>query len=72
MPAGCASRAPRARRHSWCRGAQDVRDAYAEALAAQQAGLARLCAGGGFGLLRARTDHRPETALLALHQALGG
>ncbi len=37
--------------------AQDVRDAYAEALAAQQAGLARLCAGGGFGLLRA--PHRP-------------
>ncbi len=51
--------------------AQDVRDAYAGALAAQQAGLARLCAGGGFGLLQHRTDHRPETALLALHQALG-
>ncbi len=52
--------------------AQDVRHAYVEALAAQQAGLARLCAAGGFGLLRARTDQRPETALLALHQALGG
>ena len=51
--------------------AQDVRDAYAAALATQQAGLARLCAAGGFGLLRARTDHRPETALLALHQAFG-
>ena len=50
---------------------QDVRADFAQALAAHQDGLAASCTGGGFGLLRARTDHRPETALLALHQALG-
>ncbi len=51
--------------------AEDVRDAYGAALAAHQAGLDGLCAAGGFGLLRHRTDHPPATALLALHQALG-
>ena len=50
---------------------EDVRDAYADVLARHQAGLAALCNGVGFGLLQHRTDRPPETALLALHAALG-
>ncbi len=50
---------------------QDVRDGYAAVLARHQADLAVLCARAGFGLLQHRTDRPPETALLALHAALG-
>jgi len=49
-----------------------VRDAYAEAFAAQQAGLAAICAASGFGFAVHRTDHPPESALLALWMALEG
>jgi uncharacterized protein (DUF58 family) len=49
-----------------------VREAYAAALAAQQAGLASICASAGFGFALHRTDHPPETALLALWMALDG
>jgi len=47
-----------------------VRDAYADALAAQQSGLAAICAAAGFGFATHRTDHPPEAALLALWMAL--
>jgi uncharacterized protein (DUF58 family) len=47
-----------------------VRDAYAEAFAAQLAGLAAICAAAGFGFATHRTDHPPEAALLALWMAL--
>lgn len=47
-----------------------VRAAYAEALSAQQAGLAAMCRAAGFGFAVHRTDHRPEVALLALYAAL--
>jgi uncharacterized protein (DUF58 family) len=49
-----------------------VRDAYAAALAAQQAGLAAICTAAGFGFAVHRTDHPPEAALLALWMALDG
>jgi uncharacterized protein (DUF58 family) len=49
---------------------EGVRAAYADALAAQQAGLAALCAAAGFGFSVHRTDHPPEAALLALWMAL--
>ncbi len=49
-----------------------VREAYAAALAAQQAGLAAICAAAGFGFAVHRTDHPPEAALLALWMALDG
>jgi uncharacterized protein (DUF58 family) len=49
-----------------------VRDAYAEAFAAQQAGLAAICAAAGFGFAVHRTDHPPEAALLGLWVALDG
>ena len=48
-----------------------VREAYAEKLAAQQEGLAAICAAAGFGFGVHRTDHPPEAALLALWMALG-
>jgi len=51
--------------------AQDLRTDYAAALARHQAGLATLCASSGFTLVRHRTDRPAETALLALHEALG-
>ena len=41
-----------------------------ERLAAQQAGLAAICAAAGFGFAIHRTDHPPEAALLALYTAL--
>ncbi len=49
---------------------EGVRDAYAAALAAQQQGLAGLCAAVGWSFGVHRTDHPPETALLGLHAAL--
>ena len=51
---------------------EGVRDAYGAALAAQQAGLAAICAAAGFGLTVHHTDHAPETALMALWLALDG
>ncbi|AHJ63534.1 Hypothetical protein GbCGDNIH3_1639 [Granulibacter bethesdensis] len=47
-----------------------VREEYARRLAAQQEGLAALCAGMGFTFSIHRTDRGPELPLLALHQAL--
>ena len=49
---------------------ESVRDAYADRLEAQQEGLAAICAAAGFGFAVHRTDHPPETALLALYAAL--
>lgn len=49
---------------------EGVRESYAAALAAQQAGLAALCAAVGWSFAVHRTDHPPETALLGLHAAL--
>jgi len=49
---------------------EGIRDAYAERLAAQQAGLSDICAAAGFGFTTHRSDHGPETTLLALHAAL--
>jgi uncharacterized protein (DUF58 family) len=49
---------------------QSIRDAYADVLSRQQAGLAAICAAAGFGFAMHRTDHPPETALLALWMAL--
>lgn len=51
---------------------EGVRDEYARRLAAQQQGLADLCAAAGFGFSIHRTDQPPETALLALYAALSG
>lgn len=50
---------------------ETVRDEYARRLKAQQEGLAAICAAAGFGFGVHRTDHPPETALLALYAALG-
>jgi uncharacterized protein (DUF58 family) len=52
--------------------AENLREAYAERLAAHQAALSRLCIDAGFGFISHVTDQRPETALLALHTTLGG
>jgi uncharacterized protein (DUF58 family) len=49
-----------------------VRDAYAEAFAAQLDGLKAICSAAGFGFAMHRTDHPPEAALLALWMALDG
>ena len=49
---------------------EGVREAYAERLAAQQAGLAAICTAAGFGFGVHRTDHSPESALLAFYTAL--
>ncbi|MGI4976369.1 MAG: DUF58 domain-containing protein [Janthinobacterium lividum] len=49
---------------------ENLRDAYADALAAQQAGLAAICRAAGFGFSTHRTDTPPERALLALYAAL--
>jgi uncharacterized protein (DUF58 family) len=51
---------------------EGVREEYARRLAAQQLGLADLCAAAGFGFSIHRTDQPPETALLALYVALSG
>ncbi len=50
--------------------AGDIREGYARAIAAHRSGLADLCARVGARLLFHRTDARPETLLLALHQAI--
>jgi uncharacterized protein (DUF58 family) len=49
---------------------ESVRDAYRAALKAHQDGMAAICAAAGFGFSVHRTDHPPETALLALYEAL--
>jgi uncharacterized protein (DUF58 family) len=49
---------------------EGVRDAYAQRLAAQQEGLASICAAAGWGFATHRTDHPPEAALLGLYLAL--
>ena len=51
---------------------EGLREAYAEALAAQQAGLASICRTAGFGFAVHHTDQPPERALLALYAALSG
>ena len=51
---------------------EGIRDAYAAALAAQQAGLAALCRAAGWGFATHRTDAPPERALLGLYTALSG
>ncbi len=51
---------------------EGIREAYAEALAAQQAGLAALCRAAGWGFATHRTDSTPGSALLALYVALAG
>jgi uncharacterized protein (DUF58 family) len=50
---------------------ENVREAYAKRLQAQQAGLEAICRAAGFGFGTHRTDHSPETALLTLYMALG-
>ncbi len=49
---------------------ESVRAQYAERLAAQQHGIARICAAAGWSFSIHRTDHPPEAALLALYTAL--
>lgn len=49
---------------------ENVRDAYAERLQAQQAGVTASCTAAGFGFAVHRTDHTPEAALLALYAGL--
>ncbi len=51
---------------------EGIRGAYADALAAQQAGLAQLCRAAGWGFATHRTDAPPGAALLALYTALSG
>ncbi len=51
---------------------EGIRAAYAEALAAQQAGLGALCRAAGWGFATHRTDAPPGAALLALYTALSG
>jgi uncharacterized protein (DUF58 family) len=47
-----------------------VREVYAERLARHRAALAALAQSAGWSFATHRTDHPPETALLALHQVL--
>jgi len=49
---------------------EGIRAAYAERLAAQQAGLSAIATAAGWGFAVHRTDHPPEAALLALYTAL--
>jgi uncharacterized protein (DUF58 family) len=49
-----------------------VRDGYRAAFAQHQQGLRDLARGVGWTMLSHRTDHAPQTALLALYLALGG
>ncbi len=51
---------------------EGIRDAYAEALASQQAGLGALCRAAGWGFATHHTDAAPAAALLALYTALAG
>lgn len=57
-------------RHMLVPRVEGVRDAYAARLAEQQDGIASICAAAGWGFSVHRTDHLPETALLALYTAL--
>ena len=50
---------------------ESVRGEYTRRLKAQQDGIAAICSAAGFGFGIHRTDHPPETALLALYTALG-
>ncbi|HKM63657.1 MAG TPA: DUF58 domain-containing protein [Acidisphaera sp.] len=50
---------------------ESVRDAYGARMRAQQEGIAAICAAAGWSFGQHRTDHAPETALLALFAALG-
>jgi uncharacterized protein (DUF58 family) len=47
-----------------------VREVYAERVARHRAALAALAQSAGWSFATHRTDHPPEAALLALHQAL--
>lgn len=47
-----------------------VREVYAERLARHRAALAALAQSAGWSFATHRTDHPPEAALMALHQAL--
>ena len=49
---------------------EGVRALYAERLAAHRDGLRAICAAAGWRFALHHTDQAPETALLALHQAL--
>jgi uncharacterized protein (DUF58 family) len=49
---------------------EGVREGYAEALSNQLHGLADLCTTAGWTFGTHRTDHPPETALLALYSAM--
>jgi len=49
---------------------ETVRGLYAERLAAHRAALSMMARAAGWGFLAHRTDHPPQTALLALWQAL--
>ncbi len=51
---------------------EGIREAYAAALQAQQAGLAALCQAAGWRFATHRTDASPNSALLALYTALAG
>ncbi|MBT5415500.1 MAG: DUF58 domain-containing protein [Rhodospirillaceae bacterium] len=52
------------------RRAERLRDGYRHRMEAQRAGLAAIARRLGWTFLTHRTDHAPETTLLALHQAL--
>jgi uncharacterized protein (DUF58 family) len=49
---------------------EGIRDGYAEALSNQLHGLADLCTTAGWTFGTHRTDHPPETALMALYAAM--
>jgi uncharacterized protein (DUF58 family) len=49
---------------------ENVRAEYAQRLAAQQQGIAAICAAAGWGWAIHRTDYPPESALLALYTSL--
>ncbi len=50
--------------------AGDIRDSYGQAMRAHREALSRLCAATGVSLLTHDTGQRPETLLLALHDAI--
>jgi uncharacterized protein (DUF58 family) len=49
---------------------EGIRALYSERLAQHRAGLAAIATAAGWGFLTHRTDQPPESALLALWQAL--
>jgi uncharacterized protein (DUF58 family) len=57
-------------RHMLVPRVEGVRDAYAARLLEQQTGIAAICAAAGWGFSIHRSDHSPESALLALYSAL--